>query len=145
MFLHLTKHKINPNEALAAVRHASCGAIATFEGNIRQENEGRKVFGLEYEVYDKLFHAEVERIFAEIKIKWKIHEMALIQRVGKLDVGETGIYIAISSPHRREALEACDYAIEEFKKRAPVWKKEFYAEGQQWVACHHFFNGASSI
>lgn len=133
--IQLTSTAINISEALAAVRHPSCGAVASFEGNIRQENEGRKVIGLEYEVYEKLFKAVVEKIIAEAKLKWKLHEIALIQRLGKLDVGETGIFIAVGSAHRREALEACAFAIEEFKRRAPVWKKEFYIEGSEWVFC----------
>ena len=141
MFIHLTKVKIDPNEALAVVRHPSCGAVASFEGNIRQENDGRKVFGLEYEVYEILFHAEVQRIFAAAKNQLKIQEFALIQRVGKLDVGETGIFITVSSPHRHDAIKACAFIIEQFKKRAPVWKKEFYAEDERWVACTHLEEG----
>ena len=124
-------------EALAFVRDPSCGAVVTFEGNIRQANEGKAVIGLEYEVYPQLFEREVEKIFGEIRGRWPIHRSALIQQVGKLDRGETGIFIAISSPHRREALEALSYAIEEFKKRAPVWKKEYYAESSEWInRCH---------
>ncbi len=141
MFIKLTNKPIDLNEALQAVRHPSCGAVASFEGDIRRENGGRKVLGLEYEVYEKLFHAEVERICSEAKAKWRLHEIALIQRVGKLDVGETGIFIAVASPHRREALEACAFLIEEFKKRAPVWKKEFYESGSDWVFCHQHGSG----
>jgi molybdopterin synthase catalytic subunit len=136
MTIKITKTKIDPNEALERVRHASCGAVASFEGNIRAENDGKHVLGLEYEVYEKLFAAEVNRIFSEAESRWGLHGLALIQRVGRLDVGETGIFIAVSSPHRREALEACAYVIEEFKKRAPVWKKEYYAGGEGWVHCH---------
>ena len=119
-------------EALAFIRHPSCGAVVTFEGNIRQANKGKAVVGLEYEVYPQLFQREVEKIFAEIRERWQIHRSALIQQVGKLDLGETGIFIVISSPHRREALEALSYAIEEFKRRAPVWKKEYYTDGARW-------------
>lgn len=135
MLIKITTNPIDVREALAAVRHPSCGAVASFEGNIRNQNGGKKVFGLEYEAYEGLFQAEVRRIVGEMREKWKIHEFALIQRTGKLDVGETGIVIAVSSPHRREALEALSYAIEEFKKRAPVWKREYYDEGSEWIHC----------
>ncbi len=135
--IRLVSETIDIQEALRAVRHPSCGAVASFEGNIRQENEGRKVLGLEYEVYEKLFFAEVQRIFAEARGRWQLHELALIQRVGRLDVGETGIFLAASSPHRREALEACAFVIEAFKKRAPVWKKEYHSDGATWVDCRH--------
>ena len=137
MFIKLTSEKIDLQDALQAVRHASCGAVVTFEGNIRVENQGKNVFSLEYEVYKDFFHSEVGRIVEEIKEQWPIHELALIQRVGKLEVGETGIFIAISSPHRREALGSLSYAIEQFKKRAPVWKKEYYKEEETWISCQH--------
>lgn len=126
MMIRIIKGPIDPEEARRAVRHSSCGAVATFEGDIRRENDGKRVLGLEYEIYEKLFYSEVKKIIEEIQEKWKIHKIALIQRIGKLDVGETGIIIAVGSPHRCEAMEALSYAIEEFKKRAPVWKKEVH-------------------
>lgn len=133
MLIKLTKHPIDPQEALASVRHPTCGAVAFFQGEIRNHNQGKKVFGLEYDVYEDFFHAETRRIVREIRERWPIHEVALIQRIGKLDVGEAGIVIAVASPHRRESLEALSYAIEEFKKRAPVWKKEYGPEGAEWM------------
>ncbi len=135
MFIEVTEQPIDPEKARTAVRHPSCGAIALFEGTIRVENEGKEVRGLEYEAHEPLLRAEVERIATEIRQRWPIHQLALLQRTGKLDVGETGIVIAVSSPHRREALAACEYMIEEFKKRAPVWKKEHYADRAAWVHC----------
>lgn len=137
MLIKITKDPIDREEAARVVSHPSCGAITTFEGVIRNQNEGKRVTGLEYEVYPEFLKAEVKKIFLEIKEKWDIHELALIQRIGKLDVGESGIVIAISSPHRKASLESCSYAIEEFKKRAPVWKKEHYQDGAQWVFCKH--------
>jgi len=137
MLIKLTQEPIDIREGLTLVRHPSCGAAAMFEGNIRGENNGKRVLGLEYEVYEKLFYSEVYRIFKEIEERWKIQRAALIQRVGKLEVGESGIFIAAASPHRRDSLEAVSYFIEEFKKRAPVWKKEYYEEDAQWIVCHH--------
>lgn len=137
MFIKITDKAINLNEARSAVAHPSCGAIATFEGTIRASNDNKDVHGLEYEVHESFLRAEVERILQEIQAKWQIHELALIQRIGKLDVGECGIVIVVSSPHRHEALKACEHMIEEFKKRAPVWKKEHYKDHTDWVICHH--------
>jgi len=137
MLIRLIQEAVDSGEALQEVRHPSCGAVALFEGNIREQNEGRQVLALEYEVYERLFHAELRRIFAEAKERWSFYKVALIQRVGRLEIGETGIVLAVSAPHRREALEACAYIIEEFKRRAPVWKREHYPEGSEWVACHH--------
>lgn len=135
MLVKITKQPIDPQEASSSVRHPSCGAVAVFQGEIRNQNEGKNVLGLEYEVYEDFFHAETRRIVREVREKWAIYDIALIQRIGKLDVGEVGVVIAVSSPHRRESLEALSYVIEEFKQRAPVWKKEHYAEAAEWIHC----------
>jgi len=137
MFIKLSADPIALLEAKAAVHHPTCGAIAFFEGNIRIQNDGKVVAGLEYHVYDAFFYKEVQRIAEEIDTQWTIHEIAFLQRVGRLDVGESGIIIAASSIHRRDALQAVDYAIEHFKKRAPVWKKELYRDSAEWIVCHH--------
>lgn len=137
MLIRIVQEEIDSGEALREVRHPSCGAVAAFEGNIREQNDGREVLALEYEIYERLFQAELRRIFDEASSKWRVYKIVLIQRVGRLEVGETGIVLAVSSAHRREALEACAYIIEEFKRRAPVWKREHYPTGSEWVACHH--------
>ncbi|MBI2981458.1 MAG: molybdenum cofactor biosynthesis protein MoaE [Deltaproteobacteria bacterium] len=138
MWIKLTSSKINRDEALNSVRHPRCGAVVTFEGTVRGVDEGRPVLALEYEVYEPLFRHELRKIFAEIRKRWGIDRFALIQRIGKLEVGEAGLFIAIASPHRSEALEALSYAIESFKQRAPVWKKEWTEpEGARWVHCEH--------
>lgn len=120
-------------EALNYVRHESCGAVTMFEGDIRNENEGESVVGLKYEVYEQLLQNEMLKIAAEIREQWSIKEIAVIQRVGWLNVGDIGIVICVSSGHRREALDALSHAIEEFKKRAPVWKKETTTTGDKWI------------
>lgn len=137
MLVKLSQTTIRLEDAKTAVHHPSCGAIAFFEGTIRRTNDGKDVTGLEYQVYDAFFYSEVGRIAEEIKAQWAIHEIAFLQRVGRLDIGESGIIIAVSSIHRRDALQAVDYAIEQFKKRAPVWKKEFYPDSAEWIVCHH--------
>ncbi len=144
MLIKVTDQLIDLNEARTAVAHPSCGAIASFEGTIRASNVGKEVSGLEYEVHEAFMRAEVERIISEIQQRLSIHELALIQRIGKLDVGECGIVIMVSSPHRNEAMEACRYMIEEFKKRAPVWKKEHYEDHSDWVFCHQSHDSAST-
>lgn len=133
MKLKVTGQPIDVNEALAYVRDESCGAVTMFEGNIRNTNDGAPVTALEYEVYDKLLESTCRKIYDEIIERWSIHRMMIIQRIGRLEVGDTGIVVAVSSGHRREALEALDYAIEEFKHRAPVWKKEYGTSGHKWV------------
>lgn len=133
MLIRLIDTPIDPQVALNAVRHPSCGGVACFEGNVRATNQGKEVQGLAYVVYPELFQAEAGRIIAEAKQKWDIYKVAIIQRIGKLEVGESGIFIAVSSPHRREALDTCSFIIEEFKKRAPVWKKEAHKGSEAWL------------
>lgn len=133
MILKVTDRPIDIEEALLEVRDPSCGAVAMFEGDIRNHHKGNKVLGLEYEVFESLLRNVCHDISQEIKAQWPIHDLAIVQRIGRLEVGETGIVICVSSGHRREALQALEYAIEEFKKRAPVWKKEYIEGGHHWV------------
>lgn len=133
MLVKLTEDVIDIAEALSYVRHPSCGAVTMFEGNIRCENQGEQVVNLEYEVYDKLFCKEVNRIAGEVRERWEIYEVAVVQRVGLLQVGDTGIVICASSAHRRDAFDGLSYMIEEFKKRAPVWKKERTSQSEKWI------------
>lgn len=129
----VTEEKINSLEALEFVRDPACGAVSTFEGTIRSENKGHQVIELFYECYEALYHKVNEALFAEVQQQWDIRKMAVLQRVGTLQVGETGIVIAVSSPHRAAALAAVNYSIEEFKKRSPVWKKETTVAGDEWI------------
>ena len=133
VLLEIISSPIDVARALAHVRNESCGAVSMFEGDIRNENNGERVVSLEYEVYAELFQKEVNKIWAEIQSRWDIHEMAVIQRVGLLQPGDAGIVICLSSAHRRDSLDGVSYAIEEFKKRVPVWKKESNGTDEKWV------------
>lgn len=133
MLIKLTDAVLDVNEGLEYVRHPTCGAVSMFEGNIRNENDGEEVVNLEYEVYENLFQNEIKRMAGEVNDRWKIHEIAVLQRTGLLQIGDTGIIICVSSGHRREALDALSYMIEEFKKRAPVWKKERTTGNEKWI------------
>ncbi len=124
---------IDGAEAITFVNDPSCGAAASFHGMIRNQNKGRKVISLFYEAYEALFHKVNQQLFGEVQSQWDVRQMAVIQRIGLLSVGDAGIIIAVSSPHRRDALEAVDFLIEEFKKRSPVWKKETTVEGEEWI------------
>lgn len=133
MLIKLTSDVIDIAEALAHVRDATCGAVTMFEGDIRNNNQGEHVIDLEYEVYEALFHKQIARIAEEAKAKWQIHETAVIQRTGLLQVGDAGLVVCVSSAHRKDALEALSYMIEEFKTRAPVWKKERTEHSEKWI------------
>lgn len=129
----IIEQPIDSLEAIEFARDPACGAVTVFEGTIRNQNQGQQVVAFYYEAYDALFHKIIARIFAELQAKWDVQRMSVIQRIGDLEVGDLGIVIAVSSPHRRDALEGLDYAIEEFKRRAPVWKKETTTNGVEWI------------
>lgn len=129
----IIERPINSMEAIEFTRDPGCGALSLFEGNIRNQNKGQTVVGFYYEAYDALFHKIIAQILGEIQSRWDVRRMAVIQRIGNIDVGEVGIVIAVSSPHRRDSLDGLNYAIEEFKRRAPVWKKESTLNGDEWI------------
>jgi molybdopterin synthase catalytic subunit len=129
----VTTAPLSVDSLVEAVLTSGDGAVVTFIGTVRDKNEGRDVLALEYEAYGDMAEAEMERIGIEMLEKWGLHGIAMRHRVGKLSVGEISVVIATSSPHRREAFEACSEALDLLKERVPVWKKEYYQDGTQWV------------
>jgi molybdopterin/thiamine biosynthesis adenylyltransferase/molybdopterin synthase catalytic subunit/rhodanese-related sulfurtransferase len=114
----------------------ACGGYATFEGWVRDHNEGRAVRRLEYEAYAALAEREGERIVAEAIAKFDVQHAACVHRIGDLNLGEMAVWVGVSSRHRAEAFAACRYIIDEVKHRVPIWKKEHYVDGDSgWVNC----------
>jgi molybdopterin synthase catalytic subunit len=110
-----------------------CGAVATFLGVVRATHQGRRVRFLEYEAYLPLAEKVLGLIDREVAEIWPSTRLALHHRVGRLDVGEASVAIAAASAHRAEAFQACRYAIERVKQVAPIWKREFFEDGAEWV------------
>ena len=118
---------------LAQVESPARGGVACFLGTVRNHQDGRNVLRLEYSAYAPMAEAECARIVAEAEDRWDC-AVALAHRVGTLEVGDTAVAIAAASPHREEAFAACRYVIEEVKRRVPIWKREFFADGRiEWV------------
>jgi len=109
------------------------GALSLFVGVVRDENAGRRVLHLEYEAYEEMALQVMTEIEAETKARWPVSEVRLAHRLGRLAIGEASVAVAVSSPHRAESFAACRYAIDTLKAKAPIWKKEFYADGQAWL------------
>jgi molybdopterin synthase catalytic subunit len=135
--LAITRESINAAELLAAAGLESDGAVASFLGRVR-DSSGRpgrtaEVIRLEYEAYEPMAIAELEMIAEEIDELYSPSSLAVHHRVGKLDPGEISVAIVVAAPHREAAFAACRYAIEELKKRVPIWKKEVFADGAEWV------------
>ena len=123
-----------------AFRHAladpRCGACVQFEGWVRNHNDGRDVLRLEYEVYEPVAVREGEKIIDEAIAKFGVLKAAAIHRAGLMELGEAAVIVGVAAPHRGEAFDACRYIIDEAKIRLPIWKKEYYADGEaEWVNC----------
>jgi len=118
---------------LASVQAPERGGVASFLGLVRDHHEGRPVLRLDYSAYGEMAEAECGRIVAEAEARWRV-AVALRHRVGSLAIGDTAVAVVAASAHREEAFAACRYVIEEVKRRVPVWKREFYADGTAaWV------------
>jgi molybdopterin synthase catalytic subunit len=115
------------------VRTDECGAVCTFLGVARLHSRGREVVHLEYEAYPEMAEKKMAEIAGEIRKRWGTDRVAMLHRTGVLEIGEASVGIAVASPHRREAFEACQYAIDRLKTIVPIWKKEVWSNGEQWI------------
>jgi molybdopterin synthase catalytic subunit len=112
----------------------AAGAMVTFDGVVRNQTKDRRVVSLQYEAYVPMAVKEMRRIGEEIREKWpEIERIGVIHRFGELQISESSIVIVITSPHRRTAFEACHYAIDRLKQTVPIWKKEIFEDGEEWV------------
>ena len=120
-------------EHLARAMREGCGAVVTFLGVVRGTHKGRPVRYLEYEAYEPMAAKAFAQIEAELEEHWPGAVLGLRHRVGRLAIGEASVVIAVATAHRAEAFQACRYAIERVKQIAPVWKHEFFEDGDAWV------------
>jgi molybdopterin/thiamine biosynthesis adenylyltransferase/molybdopterin synthase catalytic subunit/rhodanese-related sulfurtransferase len=134
---------LSPEQLRTALEDPACGGYATFEGWVRDHNDGRNVRHLEYEAYVELAEKEGERIVAEAVRRFGVKHVRCVHRVGDLALGELAVWVGVSAGHRAEAFAACRYVIDEVKHRVPIWKKEHYADGDSgWVNCERCAVGA---
>lgn len=116
------------------VKRPSDGAVVTFDGIVRDNFDGRPVRALEYEAYVDMAQKKMAQIGKEVQQKFAIGQIAIVHRLGHLNIGESSIVIAVAAPHRHAAFEACAYAMDRVKADVPVWKKEFFADGEtHWI------------
>jgi molybdopterin synthase catalytic subunit len=138
----LTAAPLSERALVGAVEDSAAGAIVLFSGIVREETGGRRVKFLEYEAHDLMALAKMRDIAAAVRARFPgVRKVALAHRVGRLEIGESSVLIAVSSPHRREAFEACHFAIDTLKETVPIWKKEHFEDGEVWVGlqseCDH--------
>jgi molybdopterin synthase catalytic subunit len=128
----LVRDPIQVERILKAVTHSGAGAVVLFLGTVREYSRGRHVEHLEYEAYEALARTEMTRIAAHAVERWGVR-LAMAHRLGHVDIGEISVAIAVSAPHRREAFEAGRFAIDTLKQTVPIWKKEVWAGGGEWI------------
>jgi len=129
----LTEGPVNLTSVVVAVVDERAGAIATFLGTVRAQSRGREVIALEYEAYAEMAEDVLGQIAAEVDDSYDLCKVAITHRLGRVEVGETSVAIAVSAPHRQDALSACADVIEALKARVPLWKKELYEGGEEWI------------
>ena len=141
-FYQITEQPFSEAALTRVVAHPEAGGIVAFSGVVRNETGGRRVKFLEYEAHAPMAEAKMREIGAMVRARWpSVKRVAMVHRVGRLEIGEASIVIAVSAAHRREAFEACHFAIDRLKETVPVWKKEHFEDGEVWVGlqseCDH--------
>ncbi len=141
----IVEREIEPSALIAEVKADSVGAISVFVGTVRDVSEGRAVVRLEYEAYRAMAESELSAIVQEAAARYEIESLVAEHRIGDLSVGDVSVAIAASHAHRTPAIECAQFAIEEIKKRVPIWKREHFADGtQDWVDPTARANAASA-
>lgn len=132
-FFELTIEPIDVGEVARRVVLPECGATVTLDGYAREWTKGKRTLYLVYEAYDSMALTEMQRLGAEAHKQFEIAHIGIVHRTGRIEIGETSVVIAVSAPHRRAAFQACEWAIKELKRTVPIWKKEIYERGEEWV------------
>jgi molybdopterin converting factor subunit 1 len=128
----ITTDPLSADQVIAKVSNPYAGAISTFVGTVREFTHGQRTVSLEYEAYTEMAIKKMQQIAAEIEEKWPGTQTAISHRVGKLDIEEIAVIIAVATPHRETSFEAGRYAIERLKQIVPIWKKEIWEDGSEW-------------
>jgi molybdopterin synthase catalytic subunit len=129
----VTGEPLSLDAVVREVADDRAGAIATFSGTVRSESRGRSVVHLDYEAYAEMAEEVIARLAAELEQRYELCAIAIHHRTGRVEIGEPSVVIAVSAPHRHDALAACKDAIDTLKKTVPLWKKEVYEGGEEWV------------
>ena len=133
MNYNISKEPIQIQAVIDKVIQPEAGAITTFIGTVRELTKGKKTLFLIYETYEAMALKKLEQIGQEIEQRWEGSKVAITHRVGKLDITDVAVVIAVSTPHRADAYEANRYAIERIKEIVPIWKKEHWEDGEEWM------------
>jgi molybdopterin synthase catalytic subunit len=133
MRVEILNHELPITEVLAEIRSGPDGAVCTFEGIVRNHTRDRQTLYLDYEAYRDMALAQMQQLAAEALNRFAIRDVALLHRLGRLEIGETSVLIVVASAHRGPAFDACRWLIDTLKKQVPIWKKETFADGAVWA------------
>jgi molybdopterin synthase catalytic subunit len=131
--IEITHDPLDPQEITARVRSESNGAVVTFLGATRRFTGGREVLHLEYEAYRPMADNKLAEIAREMRERWSVEDVVIAHRLGRLEIQDISLVVAVASPHRKEAFAACQYSVDRIKQTVPIWKKEFFKDGEVWV------------
>ena len=132
-FIQLTHDPLDLQAIALHVRSPEDGAVVTFDGFVRNQSHGRVTIYLDYEAYEPMALLKMNEIATHLHENFAIHRVAIAHRLGRLKIGETSVFIAVSAPHRAAAFDACRYAIDTLKRTVPIWKKEYFEDGAIWA------------
>lgn len=130
--LQIVRERIPTEQIVAALKAAEDGAVVQFEGIVRNHSHGKSTLYLEYEAYESMALAKMREIGVHMRQAFAINRLALVHRLGRLEIGETSVLVAVSSAHRAAAFDACRYGIDTLKRLVPIWKKEYFSDGAVW-------------
>lgn len=134
--IQLSDTPLSADECIELVKNNAVGGIAVFIGTVRDQTKGKPVVRLEFEAYAPMAVKEMQKIAEKITKKFEAINVVIHHRTGILDIKDTAVVIAVATPHRKAAFEACQYAIDTLKDTVPIWKKEMFKDGEIWVAAH---------
>ncbi|MBL7871515.1 MAG: molybdenum cofactor biosynthesis protein MoaE [Cyclobacteriaceae bacterium] len=134
--IEITNQPIDVQKIISAASRHEAGAVNTFIGTVRNNTLGNKVIKLEYEAYEPMAISEIEKIINQAIDQWKLTGFSVSHRVGVLLPGEIAVVVAVSTPHRKNSFAACQFIIDTLKQTVPIWKREFFENGNEWVSAH---------
>jgi molybdopterin synthase catalytic subunit len=132
----ITHNSIDIQNVIRSAESADAGALNVFIGTVRSKTGEKKVIRLEYEAYEPMAILELKKIIEMAKEKWNLKGWAISHRVGTLNIGDVAVVVAVSTAHRKESFEACQFIIDSLKQTVPIWKKEVFDGGEEWVSAH---------
>ena len=132
----ITSKKLNLQTCYSFVQDDSCGGMAMFVGTVRNKTKGKEVIRLDFSAYEPMAIKEMNKIAQQALDKFDIYKIAIHHAIGNLKIGEVPVIITVSSAHRKAAFEACQFAIDTLKETVPIWKKEYFKDGEVWVNSH---------